>query len=83
VIGRLGGDELGLLLNQADKQTAELKASQLSEAVAAVPVKWKEESFTARISCGVVEIAKGLSADEAMERADSAMYEVKARQKSG
>ena len=83
VIGRLGGDELGLLLNQADKQTAELKASQLSEAVAAVPAKWKEESFTARISCGVVEIAKGLSADEAMERADSAMYEVKARQKSG
>ncbi|WP_411820142.1 GGDEF domain-containing protein [Hyphococcus formosus] len=83
VIGRLGGDEIGLLLNQADQQTGELKAVQLTKAVAAEPVQWKGESFTARISCGVVEIAKGLSADEAMERADNAMYEVKARQKSG
>ncbi len=78
-VGRLGGDEFGVLLAQADQQTAELKAVQLTSAVAAKPVPWKDGAFTAHISCGVVEIAQGLSADEAMERADSAMYEVKAR----
>ncbi len=82
VLGRLGGDEFGLLLTQADQQTAEHKAGELTSAVAATPVRWKSGEFTAHISCGVVEIIKGQTADEAMERADSAMYEVKAR-KSG
>lgn len=82
-VGRLGGDEFGVLLTQADQQTAELKAAQLTTAVAASPVAWKDGDFTAYVSCGVVEIAKGLSADEAMERADSAMYEVKARKNGG
>ncbi|MEO1137742.1 MAG: GGDEF domain-containing protein [Pseudomonadota bacterium] len=81
-VGRLGGDEFGVLLTQADKQTAELKAAQLTRAVSAAPVPWKETNFTAHISCGVVEIDKGLSADEAMERADDAMYAVKARRKA-
>lgn len=76
-VGRLGGDEFGVILTQADQQTAEIKAAQLSDAISATPVQWKEGAFTARVSCGVVEIAKGVSADEAMERADSAMYAVK------
>ncbi|GJL93007.1 GGDEF domain-containing protein [Hyphococcus sp.] len=82
-VGRLGGDEFGVLLTQADQPTAELKAAQLTSAVAANPVAWKDGSFTAHVSCGVVEIAKGLSADEAMERADNAMYEVKSRKNGG
>lgn len=82
-VGRLGGDEFGVILTQADQQTAEVKASQLTSAVSARPVEWKAGNFVAHVSCGVVEIAKGQSADEAMERADSAMYEVKARKNSG
>lgn len=78
-VGRLGGDEFGVLLTQADQMTAEIKASQLTDAVSARPVEWNSKGFTAHVSCGVVEIAKGLSADEAMERADNAMYEVKSR----
>jgi len=82
-VGRLGGDEFGVLLTQADQQTAERKAALLTSAVAANPVPWKDGSFTAHVSCGVVEIAKGVSADEAMERADNAMYEVKSRKQGG
>lgn len=82
-VGRLGGDEFGVLLTQADQQKAELKAAQLTRAVASSPVPWKNSQFTAHISCGVVEITKGFSVDEAMERADEAMYAVKARKKSG
>ncbi|WP_165793679.1 GGDEF domain-containing protein [Hyphococcus luteus] len=82
-VGRLGGDEFGVILTQADQSTAEMKAQQLSQAVAANPTPWKDGDFTAHISCGVVEIAKGLSADEAMARADSAMYEQKSRKGDG
>ena len=82
-VGRLGGDEFGVLLTQADQQTAEMKAEQLSNAVSSRPVQWKDRAFTAHVSCGVVEIAKGLSADEAMERADNAMYQEKSRNKNG
>ncbi len=79
VLGRLGGDEFGLLLTQTDQATAELKAEQLARIISEQPVLWKGDPFTAQISCGVVEIAKGQTVDEAMERADNAMYEEKAR----
>ncbi|WDI31437.1 GGDEF domain-containing protein [Hyphococcus flavus] len=83
VLGRLGGDEFGLLLTQADQATAEHKAEELSRAVSASPVSWKGDAFTASVSCGVVEIIKGHSVDETMERADSAMYDVKSRKNAG
>lgn len=79
ILGRLGGDEFGLLLMQADQEAAEKKAAELTHAVSARPVEWKGAPFTAHVSCGVVEIIKGQSADETMERADNAMYEVKGK----
>jgi diguanylate cyclase (GGDEF)-like protein len=76
-VGRLGGDEFGIILAQTDQATARTKADMLAELVAADPLDWKGEKFTARISCGVVEISKGSTADQALERADDAMYAVK------
>ncbi len=76
-VGRLGGDEFGLILTQTDQATARVKADGLAALVAAEPIEWKGEKFNARISCGVVEIAKGVTADQALESADGAMYEVK------
>jgi len=77
-LGRLGGDEFGILLTQADQQTAERKAAQLAEAVSAERVVWKDGGFTTNVSCGVIEIGDGVTASEAIERADNAMYAVKA-----
>jgi len=77
--GRLGGDEFGVLLTQAGQQTAEQKAAELADLVRAAPVQWKGGAFTATISAGVVEVTKGVTAGEAMERADTAMYEAKRR----
>lgn len=76
-VGRLGGDEFGLILTQTDQATARVKADQLAALIAAEPLVWKGEKFSASVSCGVVEIARGSTADEAIERADGAMYEVK------
>ncbi len=76
-VGRLGGDEFGIILTQNDQPTAKLKAQSLAELVAATPVEWKGTSFTAHISCGVVEIRKCAAIEEALQLADTAMYEVK------
>ncbi|MEQ1930766.1 MAG: GGDEF domain-containing protein [Parvularculaceae bacterium] len=76
-VGRLGGDEFGIILTQTDQATARIKADILAQAVAADPLEWKGEKFSTRISCGVVEISKGSTADEALESADDAMYAVK------
>lgn len=76
-VGRLGGDEFGIILTQADQATAREKAKALAGHVEADDVQWRDQRFKARISCGVVEIRKGLSADEALETADNEMYRVK------
>lgn len=78
-VGRLGGDEFGVILTRTDYQSAREKAVALAGLVAAEDVSWSGEPFAARISCGVVEIKRGLSADEALATADSAMYEAKRR----
>ncbi|MEO1242030.1 MAG: GGDEF domain-containing protein [Pseudomonadota bacterium] len=77
IVGRLGGDEFGLLLTHADKSIALSKADELVSWVAKTPVRWNGEEFPVSVSIGVSEILKGGSADQAMEQADSAMYKAK------
>lgn len=76
-LSRLGGDEFGIILLQANQATAAEKARSLAEAVAAEPVQWSDRIFNAEISYGAVEIRKGWSVDEALATADSAMYDAK------
>lgn len=78
-VGRLGGDEFGVILLQADETTAREKAASLAALVAARKVTANGADFEARISCGVFEIRKGLSADEALATADREMYREKRR----
>lgn len=77
VVGRLGGDEFGVILMQTGQKTGEEKAAALAGAVAESDVAWNGEPFAVRITCGVVEVQKGTSADSALESADSAMYRLK------
>ena len=79
VVGRLGGDELGVLLVQADAEIAEQKAAQLAEAVAAQPLVWQGHHIPLGVAYGVYSFNGGENAGEALDAADRAMYAHKRR----
>jgi diguanylate cyclase (GGDEF)-like protein len=73
-VGRLGGDEFGVLLNHADQDNALKKADGLAEALRASPTIWNGQAIPVSFSYGAFELKPGDSADLAMARADEAMY---------
>ena len=77
VVGRLGGDELGVLLVQTDQPLAEQKAAQLAAAVAAAPLLWQGREIPLSISYGVYSFTGGENAGDALDAADRAMYQAK------
>lgn len=83
IVGRLGGDEFGVILVRADTDQAKSKAQSLAEAIQAKPVLYDGHSFNVSVSYGLTTFRTGESATEAMAAADKAMYEYKvARRKA-
>jgi len=80
LIGRIGGDEFGVILVQADLPTALAKAAQLAAAVEGEPVVCGEWLAPLKISYGVRQIEPDASADQVLAGADQAMY---ARKRAG
>lgn len=74
VVGRLGGDEFGVMLSHADEDAARSKAEQLSKAISADPLVWEGEPITLEVAYGVHTIRGGVDASAALEAADRAMY---------
>ncbi len=77
ILGRLGGDELGLILARADEDTAKAKAAQLADLVRSRPVIHDDKKISLSISVGAVSFTGEDGPDEALARADRAMYEAK------
>jgi diguanylate cyclase (GGDEF)-like protein len=82
VVGRLGGDELGVLLVQTDESLAQQKAAQLAAAVAAKPLVWQGREIPLGVSYGVYSFHGGENAGDALEAADRAMYQAKRQRKA-
>jgi diguanylate cyclase (GGDEF)-like protein len=74
VVGRLGGDEFGVLLWHIEDSQAALKARSLETAIAAAEVVYGGARLTAAASAGTVPLVAGLSAAAAIDAADRAMY---------
>ena len=74
VVGRLGGDEFGVILAQADAATAAEKAAQLSSAINGSFVEFEGQSIPIKVSHGAYSFTGGENAGEALRRADAAMY---------
>ena len=78
-IGRLGGDEFGVLLSHADQAQAHKKADLLAEQVHRSPTIWNGHAIPLSFAYGAFEMKAGGDADTAIARADEAMYAHKRR----
>lgn len=85
IVGRLGGDEFGVVLAHATYDDSRRKAAQLAAAIDALEVRddANPAAPVVRIgaSCGVVEWRSGQSAAALIDRADQAMFVEKSRRK--
>jgi diguanylate cyclase (GGDEF)-like protein len=74
IVGRLGGDEFGVVLAKGEGAVAAAKARALARAVQARPVVFQGRRLRVRVACGAHDLAAGESAAEALAAADRAMY---------
>ena len=77
ILGRLGGDELGLILPRTDEAAAKTKAASLAGLVAEQPLSHAGVEIPLTISVGAVAFTGEDEPDDALARADRAMYEAK------
>ena len=77
VIGRLGGDEFGILLVQVTEEQAQVKAEALAELVAATPFRWDNQELKISVAYGVYAFTDSEDPAEALACADQRMYENK------
>ncbi len=86
IVGRLGGDEFGIVLAQATSADSLRKAEQLSREVDQLVVRSEADGdgpiVRVGASCGVVEWQPGQSAETLIALADQAMFAQKARRKA-
>jgi diguanylate cyclase (GGDEF)-like protein len=78
-VGRLGGDEFGVILPYTDEPTAAAKGATLAQAVAAKTLDWKGQQIQVTVSFGAQAVMPGMDAAGALDAADRAMYVQKRR----
>ena len=75
VVGRLGGDEFGVILVQADEDQAKAKGGALATVIADTPFLWETRQLSVSVSFGASSFSKTINtADEALAFADRHMY---------
>jgi len=74
VVGRLGGDEFGVLLSHANVEQGRKKADLLAENLKSNPTMWQGKPINIAFSYGAFELKGTDTPDAAMARADEAMY---------
>ncbi|MGV6826175.1 MAG: EAL domain-containing protein [bacterium] len=79
-LGRLGGDEFGLLLENCPIDTAKNVAGKLLDAIRRFQFQWEDNAFTVGCSIGIVEFTgAGETIASIMSAADTACYLAKDR----
>lgn len=78
VVGRLGGEEFGVLLPQTQLDGAEQLAERLRLAAAEIAVPLETEEIRLTVSVGVAQWpGDGVTFDDVLSRADAALYRAK------
>jgi len=73
-VGRLGGDEFGVVLTLTPASQAERKAEELAELIAATPIAYDGLELRLSTAWGVHALERGATLESAMAEADAAMY---------
>jgi len=81
VIGRLGGDEFGLLLWNLSETDARAKAASLEHAIDQLSFVFGGRTVSAGASTGIAILGAHAEAGKALEEADRAMYVRKAQRR--
>ena len=80
VAGRIGGDEFALILPESSAQEVSALAERLRVQFSNVCIPYRKQEYSFTVSVGIAEFIEGDSRiEEALSRADSALYEAKAR----
>ena len=78
IVGRLGGDEFGILLEQANGASAHETAARLGDVIAACDFLHDGDALPLSVAIGVAMIDGQASPAEVMAQADEEMYRRKA-----
>ncbi len=81
-VGRLGGDEFGVILAQASTLAAGNKGRALAQLLNGVVIDWRGQNISLSASHGIYALRGGESPADALAGADQVMYEQKAQRKS-
>jgi diguanylate cyclase (GGDEF)-like protein len=79
VLARWGGEEFVMLLQDAEPDRAKVAVDRLREHLAAQALRIGETPLKVTLSAGVAAHRVGEAIDQTLARADSALYEAKAR----
>lgn len=81
-VGRLGGDEFGVVLVNTAEPAAHEKGAQLAGAIEQGGFAWQAKPVPLGVSFGAFSFAGGVDASKALDEADRAMYAKKLADKS-
>jgi diguanylate cyclase (GGDEF)-like protein len=77
IVGRLGGDEFGVILAQTSQEQANAKAISLAQAIGETALRWGKIEIAVSAAYGVYSFSGSDDAQVAIEAADKAMYQQK------
>lgn len=80
-VGRLGGDEFGIVLSLTGAEGAEVKAHELADLIASTPFEHDGKVLNVGAAWGSYPLTTGRDAEQALAEADAAMYVQKMAQK--
>ena len=83
LIGRIGGEEFGILLPEVDIHNAVCTANRLRKEIAELPFAFEGQLLRVTVSIGVATLAAGDDLPALMRRADLALYRAKEAGRDG
>ena len=77
IVGRIGGEEFGVILPRADLASARAVCGRLRETIAGTPVVRDDAIIAFTVSVGITQFQVEDDIDQLMTRADAALYDAK------